>query len=172
VKVSATFSTVPRNLYILVFLGIFFITAVYSYFLREDAHLVEKRIISRQRDVGVALQLRDSYEMKKRMFEKFAPQKSDVKGISLGFVEETVVKTFVGGRLASLQTTTRKEARGNQQTAVEVKVTGAALGEVISFIKAVENNGLLIGKIRLSVPAANPTVLDMQATLIERGSHG
>ncbi len=171
-KIFLRLSNVPRNIYVLVFLGIFVITAIYCYFIREDTLLVERRIASRQKDVGMALQLRDSYEIKKRSLDRYAPKRGDDKGMSLGLIEETVAKSFVGGHLASLQPTTRKEDKGGQQMAVEVKVTGAALGEVVSFIKAAENSGLRVGKLRLSVPSANPTVLDVQATLMERGTHG
>ncbi len=56
--------------------------------------------------------------------------------------------------------------------AVDVKVAGAALGEVIAFVRSADNIGLYISKLRLSVPAANPTSVDMQATVIERRSNG
>jgi hypothetical protein len=55
---------------------------------------------------------------------------------------------------------------------VDVKVTGASLGEVISFVKSADNSGLYVSKLRLSAPAANPTFLDMQATIMERRSNG
>jgi hypothetical protein len=56
--------------------------------------------------------------------------------------------------------------------AVDVKVTGAPLGEVISFVKSADNFGLYVSKLRLSTPAANPTSVDMQATIVERRSNG
>jgi len=55
---------------------------------------------------------------------------------------------------------------------VDVKVTGAALGEVISSVKSADSLGLYVAKLRLSQPAANPTTLDMQATVTERRSNG
>ena len=56
-------------------------------------------------------------------------------------VEDMVTKSFVGGTLTSLQPSTDKEEKGSTQTAVEVKVAGAALGEIVTFVKAVENAG-------------------------------
>ena len=117
------------------------------------------------------LQLRDVYETKKHEPERNTLGKPDNKGLSLALVEDIVTKSFVGGTLTSLQPSTDKE-NGSAQTAVEVKVTGAAVGEVVAFTKAVENAGLRIEKLNLSLPASNPMVLDMQATLEEGRTHG
>jgi hypothetical protein len=165
-------SSIPPHIYVLICAGIFLVTALATYFVREDTHLIEKRIASKQKDVGTVLQLRDSYEMKKRAFDRYAPGKTDHQGISLALMEEVIAKSFIGGSLTSLQLVTTKEDKGGQHMAVEVKVTGAPLGEVISFIRATESGGLRVGKLRLSLPAANPTVLDMQATVMERRFHG
>jgi hypothetical protein len=155
---------------VVVFLGIFAITALSTYFLHEDTVLLEKQIASRQKDVGIMLQLRNSYEMKKRAFEK-TPKGAEQQSLSLAAIEEMVAKSFVGGKLASLQPTTAKE-KGPQKMSVEVKITGAPLGEVISFMKAAENSGLVVGRLRLSLPDANPMALDVQATITDRRSHG
>jgi hypothetical protein len=92
--------------------------------------------------------------------------------MSLAVMEAIVAKSFVGGSLASLQPTTTKEDRGGQRMAIDIKVVGAPLGEIVSFIKATENTGLRVGRLRLSLPAANPSTLDMQATVVERRVHG
>jgi hypothetical protein len=165
-------SSIPPNIYILICMGIFLVMAFATYFVREDTHLIEKRITSKQKEVGAILQLRDSYEMKKRVLDRYATNKTDHQGISLALMEEVIAKNFIAGSLASLQPATTKEDKGGQHMAVEVRVTGAPLGEVISFIRATESGGLRVGKLRLSLPAANPTVLDMQATILERRLHG
>jgi hypothetical protein len=166
------FMALPTNICILVFSGVFLLTALFTYFLHEDTLLLERRIASRQKDLGTVIQLRDSYETKRQAFEKYAPDRSDQRGMSLAVMEAIVAKSFVGGSLASLQPTTTKEDRGGQRMAIDIKVVGAPLSEIVSFIKATENTGLRVGRLRLSLPAANPSTLDMQATVVERRVHG
>ena len=163
-------NTIPANAYLIIFLGIFAITALFTYFLHGDALTLEKQIASKQKDVGMMLQLRDSYEVKKRASDR-VPRGTEQQRLSLALIEDIVTKSFVGGKLASLQPTATKE-KGGQKMSVEVKITGAPLGEVISFIKATEGGGLAVGRLRLSLPEANPTTLDVQATIIERRSNG
>ena len=148
------------------------ISVIYAYFLSEDTRLLEKKIESRQKDYAEVLQLKDVYESQKRAFEKAVSRKVENRGISLGVVEEMVAKNFIGGTLTALQPVTAREEKGAQRMAVDVKVTGAALGEIISFVKSADNFGLYVSKLRLSPPAANPTSLDMQATVMERRSNG
>jgi hypothetical protein len=162
---------IPANVYVLVFVGIFAVTALFAYFIREDTLMLEKRILSRQKEVGAALQLRDSYEMKRRSFEGPAAKGAEQPAMSLAVIEELVAKSFAGGKLVSLQPTTTKE-KGRQRISVDLKIAGAPLGEVVSFVKAAEGAGLLVARLRLSLPEANPMTLDVQATLTERFSNG
>ncbi len=170
-KTFDSLRTIPETMYVLVFFGIFLVTTVSAYFTMEDTTLLERRIGAKQKDLAEVLQLRDVYETKKHEPERNTLGKPDNKGLSLALVEDIVTKSFVGGTLTSLQPSTDKE-NGSAQTAVEVKVTGAAVGEVVAFTKAVENAGLRIEKLNLSLPASNPMVLDMQATLEEGRTHG
>jgi hypothetical protein len=144
----------------------------YAYFLSEDARFVEKKIESGQKDYAEVIQLRDAYESQKRALQKAVAKKIENRGISLGVVEDMVTKSFTGGTLAALQPVAAREGKGGQRMSVDVKVTGAALGEVISFVKSADSLGLYVAKLRLSQPAANPTTLDMQATVTERRSNG
>jgi len=73
----------------------------------------------------------------------------------------------VGGKLAMLKPSTLKEQRGMSQSVIEMKVTGAALAEVVSFVKGVESAGLPIKKFYLTLPP-NQTVLDMYVMVAER----
>jgi len=171
-KILDNFPAVPASAYVLAFSAIFASSAIYAYFLSEDTRLLEKKIESRQKDYAEVLQLKDVYESQKRAFEKAVSRKVDNRGISLGVVEEMVAKNFIGGTLTALQPATTREKKGGQRMAVDVKVTGASLGEVISFVKSADNSGLYVSKLRLSAPAANPTFLDMQATVMERRSNG
>jgi hypothetical protein len=171
-KILDNFRAVPVSVYVLAFSAIFGISALYTYFLSEDTSLLEKKIESRQKDYAEVLQLRDVYESQKRALEKAVSRKVENRGVSLGVVEEMVAKNFIGGTLTALQPTTAREEKGGQRMAVDVKVTGAPLGEVISFVKSADNFGLYVSKLRLSTPAANPTSVDMQATIVERRSNG
>jgi hypothetical protein len=165
-------SVIPERAFVFIFLGVFFVATLLAYFLNEDGRLLERQIDSKQRDLAGVLQLKDTYEMKKRASDKYAFKKGDTSRVSLGVVEDMVAKSFVGGTLTTLQPAATKEGKGNQQATVELKVTGAPLGEIVSFVKAAESAGLQIAKLRLSLPAGNPTGLDMQATVAERQPRG
>jgi len=171
-RINSRLAAIPERVYVVIFFGIFLVAALSAYFIREDADLLEKQIHSRQRDLSRVLLLRDAYENKKHESERSAPGTADSRALSLALVEETVAKSFVGGSLLALQPATTKEEKGSKRMAVEVKVAGAALGEVVSFVKALESAGFRVEKLRLSLPASNPSALDMQATITERRSHG
>jgi len=171
-KVSSSFAAIPERIYVVIFSGIFVVAALSAYFIREDTDILEKQIYAKQKDLAQVLILRDSYESKKRESDRSVTKPADDKGISLALVEETTAKSFVGGNLVSLQPSTTKEEKGSKRTVVEIRVAGVALGEVVSFVKATESSGLHVEKLRLSLAAANPSALDMQATITERRSHG
>ncbi len=171
-KIFSSLAAVPEKVYVMIFFGIFLVASLSAYFVREDADLLEKQIYSRQKDLSQTLQLRDAYETKKRESERYVPKTADSQGISLALIEETAAKSFVGGTLTMLQPASTKEEKGSKRMEVDIKVTGAALGEIVSFVKATENAGLRVEKLRLSLPASNPTAVDMQATIAERRSHG
>jgi hypothetical protein len=171
-NISEKFTAIPRHVYVLIFSAIFVVASLSTYFLREDTRLLDKKIEATQKDYAEMLQLKDSYEGRKRAFEKVVSKKAESRAISLAVVEDMVAKNFVGGSLSTLQPAASREEKGQERTAVEVKVTGAPLGEIISFVKAVENSGLHVDKLRLSLAPANPMSLDMQATVTERRSHG
>jgi hypothetical protein len=171
-RINSRLAAIPERVYVVIFFGIFLVAALSAYFIREDTDLLEKQIHSRQKDLSRVLLLRDSYESKKHESERSVPGTADSRGLSLALVEETVAKSFVGGSLLALQPSTAKEEKGSKRMAVEVKVAGAALGEIVSFVKATESSGFRVEKLRLSLPASNPSALDMQATITERRSHG
>ena len=171
-KILDNFPAVPASVYVLAFSAIFGISVIYAYFLSEDTCLLEKKIESKQKDYAEVLQLKDAYESQKRYLEKAVSRKVENRGISLGVVEEMVGKNFSGATLAALQPAATREEKGGQRMAVDVRVPGATLGEVISFVKSADNFGLYVGKLRLSAPPANPASLDVQATVMERRSNG
>lgn len=171
-KISSSFAAIPERVYVMIFFAIFLVAAFSAYFIREDTALLEKQILTGQKDLAQVILLRDSYETKKRESDRPVTKTANDKGISLALVEETATKSFVGGNLVSLQPSTTKEEKGSKQMVVEIKVAGATLGEVVSFVKATESSGLRVEKLRLSLASANPSALDVQATIAERRSHG
>jgi hypothetical protein len=171
-NISEKFTAIPQNVYVLIFSAIFVLASLTTYFLREDTRLLDRKIEAGQKDYAEVLQLKDSYDIGKRSFEKAASKKSESRALSLAVLEDMVAKNFVGGSLAMLQPAAGKEEKGQAHTALEVKVTGAPLGEIISFVKAVENSGLQVDRMRLSQAPSNPLSLDMQVTVTERRSHG
>jgi hypothetical protein len=166
------FREIPNNAIILACCGVFLLSGLISYFFYEDTKIIEKRIFSRQKDLALTIQLRDLYEFRKQALEKPNFKTNMQLPLSLTIVEEMVREIFVGVRLVQLQPTTTKESKGDRKTTVEVKVTGAPLNEVTSFIKLSENSGFQISRLRLSLPSSNPMALDMQATIVERRNRG
>jgi hypothetical protein len=166
------FKEIPRNIKIITFCGIFLLSGLLSFLFFEDTKLIEKRIFSRQRDLSLALQLRDSYELKKRVLEKSSAKSTDQSPLSLSTIEDMIAKAFIGGRLIQLQPVTSKENKIDRRMAIDIRISGAPLNEVISFVKAAENSGFRISKIRLSLPSNNPIALDMQVTITERRARG
>ena len=157
---------VPERVWLLVFAGFFFLAAAASYVLHADARAVEQKIVSKQREVSLALQLKDTYETRTRSAEK-SFQKTESVGTSLASVETIATKTLVGGKLTMLKPATLKEEKGTQQMAIELSVTGAPLGEVVSFLKAAETAGFHVKRLQLTVPQANPMALDMHVIMAQ-----
>ncbi|MGD0233851.1 MAG: hypothetical protein ABSC55_04860 [Syntrophorhabdales bacterium] len=165
-KVPAALLLIPERVWLFIFTGIFFLGAVASYVLHTDASAVEQKIVSKQREVSSVLQLKETYETRKRSIEK-SLQRTESVGMSLASVEGIVTKTLVGGKLTMLKPATLKEEKGTQQMAIELTVTGAPLGEVVSFLKAVETAGFHVKRLQLTVPQANPTALDMHVIMAQ-----
>jgi hypothetical protein len=169
---NSWFRKIPSNTKILACCGVFLLSGLISYFFYEDTKFIEKRILSKQKDLALTIQLRDLYESRKQALERPNFKATIQLPLSLTIVEEMVGKIFIGGRLVQLQSTTTKELKGARKAAVEVKVTGAPLNEVTSFIELSENSGFQISRLRLSLPSSNPMALDMHATIVERRNRG
>lgn len=165
-------TTVPEKVYVLAFFGIFLVAAFSAYFTRQDTAVLEGKIAAKQRDLGNVLQLRDTYEAKKHEMDRRVLKKPDSQPLTLTLIEGMVTRSFVGGSLSALSPSTEKGEKGAKHAAVDLKIAGAALGEIVTFVKAAENAGLRVEKMRLTLPASNPMALDMQATIVERRSHG
>jgi hypothetical protein len=162
-RIIQLLSSVPSRVYTLIFLSVTVLAGAYSYILYDDTRAVEQRIQAKQKELGRVVALRDKYIAKKRSLEQVAKKASGEKVMSLSIVEETVSKSFVSGRLTTLKPSTLKEEKGKNVGVIEVKVTNAALGEVISFVKALESSGLFVKKLQINLPGSGQAYVDMYA---------
>ena len=159
-------SSLSERVWLFLFAGIFVLSGVGTYFLYADNRMLEQRITAKQKEVAAVLQLRDAYEARKRLTEKRV-QKAESRGMSLATVEGIVSKNLVGGKLTMLKPATVKEEKGKQHMAVEIRVSNAPLGEIVSFLKAAEAAGFQVTRLQLTLPQANPTSLDMHVIVTQ-----
>ena len=165
-KMPSALSSIPERAWLFVLAGIFITGGIGTFFLYTDTRQLEQKIISKQKEVSSVLQLKETYEEKKRGTEK-SLQKTESTGMSLASVEGVVSKTLIGGKLTMLKPATLKEERGAQQVVIELRVAGAPLGEVVSFLKAAQTAGFRVKRLQLTVPQANPTAVDMHVIMAQ-----
>lgn len=158
-------SSLPERVYIAIFIAIFLISSAYAYILVDDALMLDKRIAQKQQELDRIIKLKNLYLAKKKSFSRTTSKSSQESVISLTLLEEVIVKSFIGGKLNMLKPSTIKEEKGGAIAAFEVRVGGAALGEIITFVKSLEDAGFFIKKLQLNVPAAGQTVIDMSAII-------
>jgi hypothetical protein len=157
-------SSISERTYVLFFTAIIVLSSVYTYFQIEDAASIDKKITTRQKELERTVMLKEVYLGKRRSAENVQVKKTEEKTPSLGLIEDITAKTFVAGRLTSLRPTAVTEERGKARVMFELKVNNAALGEVIAFVKEVENSGFYVRKLQLNM-AASGTFVDMYATI-------
>jgi hypothetical protein len=157
-------SSISERTYVLLFTAIIVLSSVYTYFQIEDAASLDKKITTRQKELERTVMLKEVYLAKRRSVENVQVKKTEEKTPSLGLIEDITAKTFVAGKLASLRPTAVKEERGKTQVMFELKVNNAALGEIIAFVREVENSGFYVRKLQLNM-AASGTFVDMYATI-------
>lgn len=158
-------SSLPERVYIAIFIAIFLISSAYAYILSDDARILDQRIGQKQQELDKIIKLKDLYLAKKKSFDRTTSKSKQESVISLTLLEEVITKSFIGGKLNMLKQSTTKEEKGGSIEAFDVKVGGAALGEIITFIKSLEASGFFIKKLQLNMPAAGQTVIDMSATI-------
>ncbi len=166
-KLLNTLSSLPEKVYIGAFVLIIILTASYAYIMSGDTIALEQKIVSRQKDLNGIVKLKDLYLAKKKNFEHATAKKTEKNKPSLTLLEEVVSKTFVGGRLTLLKPSTMKDEKGKSLGIYELKFGGAALGEVVNFVKEVESAGLYVKKLQMNMPAAGQTLIDMYAVITE-----
>jgi hypothetical protein len=164
-------ATIPERVYVLGFAGIFVVATMAAYFVYQDTGILEKKIMSKQKEVADIYALKELYEAKKQAVEALAPAGSAPKGMSLASIEEIASKSLIGGRLVTLRPSPGKGDKEKRQMVVEVKVSGAPLGEVVTFLQAIDSAGYRPKKLQLSLPGTGQTMLEMQASLIDGRAH-
>jgi hypothetical protein len=170
-KLLAFLANISERVYILGFVGIFFVATVAAYYVHQDTRLLEKEIVSKQNEVASIYALKDIYEAKKQAAEATVPGGSSAKGMSLASIEEIASKSLIGGRLVTLRPASGKADKNKRQMVVELKISGAPLGEVITFLQAIDAAGYRPKKLQLSLPGTGQTMLEMQASLIDGRVH-
>jgi len=156
---------IPEKTYILIFFVIIILCAFYTYSKLEEASTIEKRIQSRQKELGRTIMLKELYTSKRKAMEQLLSTSTEEKPLPLGFLEEASSKAFVAGRLIVLKPSAIKEEKAKGQSVFEIKVNGAALSEVIKFVTEVENNRLFVKKLQLNMPAGSQNFVDMFAII-------
>lgn len=160
--------SVPSEKIFLIITGIIVCVALWaSYCFYSSSRLLDQKISAKQNELARIIKLREIYLSNTYRIEKAASATNGRPTLSLSLMEEMVSKTFVGGKLSMLKPSTLKEQRGASQPAVELKVTGAALAEIVSFIKDIESAGLSLKKFYLTLPP-DQTVLDMYIVVTAR----
>jgi hypothetical protein len=166
-KLIAFLATIPERVYILGFVGIFFLASVAAYFAFQDTRLLEKKIASKQKEVSDVYALREIYEARKQATDAAGPKETAAKGMSLASIEEIASKSLIGGHLVALRPASAKSDKDKRQMVVELKISGIPLGEVITFLQAIDSAGYKPQKLQLSLPGTGQTLLEMQASLID-----
>ncbi|MCX8023533.1 MAG: hypothetical protein N2745_12285 [Syntrophorhabdaceae bacterium] len=156
---------VPEKTYILIFVAIIILSSFYTYFRIEEAADIEKKIEAKQRDLNRTILLKNMYLSKKRVMEQSVAKPGEEKPLPLSFLEEASAKAFVAGRLAVLKPSAVKEEKVKGQSVFEIKVNGAALGEVIKFVTDVEKERMFVKKLQLNMPAGGQNFVDMFAII-------
>jgi hypothetical protein len=170
-KLPPFLATIPERVYLLGFAGIFCVAMVATFYLYQDTRILEKQITSKQKEVANIYALKDLYEAKKQAIDAAAPAGSAKKGMSLASIEEITTKSLIGGRLVALRPVAGKGDKDKRQMVVELKLSGAPLGEIVTFLRAIDSAGYRPKKCQLSLHSAGQTMLDLQASLIDGRVH-
>ncbi len=165
-KLPALLVVIPERAWLLVCVGIIFLALAGSYAVRTESQGVERKIEAKQRELASVIQLKELYETRKRGSEKSAGTTEGV-GMSLASLENIVSKSFVAGRLTALKPATAKEEKQTQHMPIDVSVTAAPLGEIVSFLNAATEAGFHVTKLQLSTAQPNAAVIDMRVVLVK-----
>lgn len=155
-----------------IFILIIVVSLSYAYIVNQDCRDLDRKIAARQGELDRIIKLKKLYLAKKRSFDRAASRGGGESVATLAQLEEIVANSFVGGRLTMLKPSLIKEGRGKgkKQDTMELKIGGATLGEVITFVTTLESAGLYVKKLQLSMPAAGQVVIDMYVIVAGGGA--
>jgi len=166
-KIQDIVSLASERLFFIIFVGIFIISCVLTYIFASNAALLDPKIIAKQSELARVIKLKEIYLARKHYIERGKTSDAEKKKFSLATIEDVVTKNFVTGNLLMLRPTTSREGRGRSQSIIEVKVSGVALKEVVSFIQTIESLGFSLTKLQLTM-VQNLELLDVYAMVGER----
>ncbi len=73
-KMPSALSSIPERAWLFVFAGIFLLGGIGTFFLYTDTRLLEQKIVSKQKEVSSVLQLKETYETRKRDTREEPPE--------------------------------------------------------------------------------------------------
>lgn len=164
-------TSISERVYLLCFTGIIFVATVAVYFVHQDSILLQKKILSKQNEISHLYALKAAYESKKQALEASAFKGITPKGLSLAAIEDIVSKNLIGGRLVALRPAAARTDKEKRQMVVEVRISGAPLGEVVAFLQAIDSAGFRPKKLQLSLPGTGQATLEMQASIVDGRVH-
>lgn len=156
--------SISRTTVIILLVTIFVSVVTYSYYLVQDIEVAKSTVKKKQQELANVIRLKDTYLYKKSLSELKQADNQSQQAFTYSFFEQRVSKHFVTGRLRSLKPVTVKGDKGQEKKAMDVKISGAALIEALSFVKAVEAEGLKVTKLSLSMSAGS-NLLDISMTV-------
>jgi hypothetical protein len=167
-KIENIFPSLSERLVSAVLVGLALLFLLAAFYTDKDARLIDRKIESRQAELGRIIRLKDLYLAKKYKEETGGSLSAQKPALSLGGMEELVAKVCASGRLVMLKPSIFKEDR-RASTVIEAKVAGVPFKEMIAFVDSVESSGLMIKKLQITTPqGGGETLLDLYTVIAER----
>jgi hypothetical protein len=138
-----------------------------SYAFHHKSVALEPRIALRQQELARMAGLKSIYLSERSRTVNTSGRQDGRPELTLSLMEDIIRKTLVGGRLSMLKPSLLKQERGKAQSAIDVRLTSVPLGEAVSFMKALEANGLSMKKLTLTVQQSQ-TTLDLSTMITMR----
>jgi hypothetical protein len=167
-KIENIFPSLSERLVSVVLIGFALLFLLAAFYTDKDARVIDRKIESRQAELGRIIRLKDLYLARKHNEEKGGALSTQKPVLSLGTMEDLVTKVCANGRLVMLKPSVFKEDR-RVSTVVEAKIAGVPFKEMIAFVDSVESSGLMIKKLQITTPqGGGETLLDLYTVIAER----
>lgn len=141
---------------------------VYSHSLLKEIKELEDRIIRRQAELGRIIFLRNEY-LKKKGFSLVPKGGKENKVLTLSHVEQATSKYLKGAKIVLLKPVSLKTGKEATIQAIEIKIQGMVLAEMVSLMEELEKSGLLIRKFQVTVSQpSGSNFLDVYLMVSER----